>query len=142
MEQPGGVGPVRGAFPVEVRLEDEPARARRGGEGEPVELLPPDAEEAPAEVEDAGGVERGDEGQVPPGGVGEAGDDARRVVHARRGHGGGDPGGADGDAHVTDVEPEAERRALVVAGARRDDRPAGVTPTRSSGPARRGRATS
>ena len=83
------------------------------------------AEPASLQVEDAGGVHRGDHRQEAAARVGEAGDDARAVGDRGRADRGGDPGGADREEHVSWLERHAEGCTHVVAGAARDDRAAG-----------------
>lgn len=73
------------------------------------------------EVEDFRAVEGAGKQQVAAGRVGEAGDHAGAVVDACRGDGGGDTGGADGDAHVAGLQIEAEGGGHVVVCARGEE---------------------
>ena len=113
---PDGAGQVRRALAVEVRVDDH-----RAGRRDVVAVEP---EPGGGAVDGERAVERAGERQEAARGVGEAGDDPGRV--------GGRPLGDREDrarrpeAHrrLADAEPEAERRAHVVAGAGADDRAA------------------
>ena len=116
------MGQVGCALTVEVRQEDEPARARLPGQGELVESGEVDLEKAGERVDDAHGVQRAGEGQEAARGVGEAGDVALRVgggLVADRVHG---ARGADRHRDLTRLERDAERGRHVVAGAGPDHR--------------------
>ena len=87
-----GRRPVGGALAVEPRHERGAARPRRGRQRQVGERRVVHAEERGGPVEDPGRVEHRDQREEPAGGVGEGGDQSRRV-------GGRDLRDGAGDAH-------------------------------------------
>ena len=108
-------------------------RIRRGLQGQCRKLLQTYVQQACSGFQDLGGVDGGDERQIAPSGVSEAGNGAPGVGCGCGGDGAGNPGGA--MEIMTSPGFASEPRALAsLSPARSQEQPLGCTPAVSTGP--------